>query len=64
MVHRDLKLENLMLVNPGDVSQIKIVDLGLAKQTTSLTQTACGTILFVAPEVRLLNVRIAKRENL
>jgi serine/threonine protein kinase len=31
-VHRDLKLENLLLAKPGDISVVKIADFGLAKQ--------------------------------
>lgn len=29
--HRDLKLENLVLARPGDVTSVTIVDFGLAK---------------------------------
>lgn len=53
MIHRDLKLENLLLVNRGDLSHIKIVDFGLAKHTTGTARTVCGTPQFVAPEVGL-----------
>ncbi len=31
-MHRDLKLENLLLAQPGDISVVKIADFGLAKQ--------------------------------
>lgn len=31
IVHRDLKLENLLLANPNDLSSVRIVDFGLAK---------------------------------
>ena len=28
IVHRDLKLDNLLLVRPGDITSIKIADFG------------------------------------
>lgn len=53
IVHRDLKLENLMLGIPGNITQeVKIVDFGLAKKATeSAMRTVCGTPMYVAPEV-------------
>lgn len=51
IVHRDLKLQNLMLANKSDLSLVKIVDMGLAKQIMGVTNTSCGSPLFVAPEV-------------
>ena len=54
VVHRDLKLENLLLAAPGDISAIKIADFGLAKKATRadcLLDTICGTPQYVAPEV-------------
>lgn len=30
VVHRDLKVENLMMKRPGDLSSVKIIDVGLA----------------------------------
>lgn len=51
VTHRDLKLENLLLVNPGKIDYIKIVDFGLARHTISSMATVCGTPQYVAPEV-------------
>lgn len=52
IVHRDLKLENLLLVAPKDISQIKIADFGLAKNAAANAMTTvCGTPQYVAPEV-------------
>lgn len=43
VVHRDLKLENLLLVSTDDISQIKIADFGLAKKALeSALETVCG----------------------
>ena len=52
IAHRDLKLENLLLAERGDIARVKIADFGLAKggAATSLS-TICGTPQYVAPEV-------------
>ncbi|KAL4854215.1 Calcium/calmodulin-dependent protein kinase type 1D [Chlorella vulgaris] len=53
IVHRDLKLENLLLVRKGDISHIKIADFGLARRYIgpSALTTICGTPQYVAPEI-------------
>ncbi|KAK9818047.1 hypothetical protein WJX72_006277 [[Myrmecia] bisecta] len=52
VVHRDLKLENLLLATPDDITKIKIADFGLAKKAAeSAMDTICGTPQYVAPEV-------------
>lgn len=54
VVHRDLKLENLLLTEKGKLDRIKIVDFGLAKNTeTDNMQTVCGSPQYVSPEVLL-----------
>jgi len=51
IVHRDLKLENLLLKQHGSL-QIKLADFGLSKvYTGEALQTACGTPFYVAPEI-------------
>jgi calcium/calmodulin-dependent protein kinase I len=55
IVHRDLKLENLLLVTKeeGD-NRIKLADFGLSKLYSGKSlQTACGTPFYVAPDVLL-----------
>lgn len=52
VVHRDLKLENLLLTNKDDITAVKIADFGLAKMTDGeAMETICGTPQYVAPEV-------------
>ena len=52
-MHRDLKLENLLLVNKKDIGHIKIADFGLARRYmgASAMTTICGTPQYVAPEI-------------
>jgi len=52
VVHRDLKLENLMLEQVGS-RRVRLIDFGLSTRwdgETALSQT-CGSLQYVAPEV-------------
>ena len=53
VVHRDLKMENLLLTRANDLSEIKIADFGLAKKPVVQKgmQTICGSPQYVAPEI-------------
>eukprot|EP01025_Chloroclados_australasicus_P018255 TRINITY_DN1946_c0_g2_i2.p1 TRINITY_DN1946_c0_g2~~TRINITY_DN1946_c0_g2_i2.p1 ORF type:complete len:675 (-),score=121.75 TRINITY_DN1946_c0_g2_i2:1748-3772(-) len=56
IVHRDLKLENLLLAAPDDITHVKIADFGLAKKVAEQQmQTICGTPQYVAPEIIMGN---------
>eukprot|EP00976_Prorocentrum_cordatum_P114661 1195879-Prorocentrum_minimum.AAC.4 len=53
VVHRDLKMENLLLTRKDDLNEIKIADFGLAKKpiVQKGMQTICGSPQYVAPEI-------------
>jgi len=59
VVHRDLKLENILIVNQKGISKrtpavVKIADFGFAttiKTQNSLIEGTCGSLNYVAPEV-------------
>jgi serine/threonine protein kinase len=52
-VHRDLKLENMVMLNEADDSPVKIADFGLSKffSADNVLSTMCGSPQYVAPEV-------------
>ncbi|XP_047091553.1 serine/threonine-protein kinase ATG1t-like [Lolium rigidum] len=55
VVHRDLKPENILLSCPGSNAILKISDFGLSRvlHPGEFADTACGTRLYMAPEVML-----------
>ena len=57
--HRDLKLENILMMNSSPTSQIKIADFGLSKHFNSIDvlETLVGTVVYMAPEVISLSGR-------
>ena len=53
MIHRDVKLENIVLGSKDDYSKVKLIDFGLATQSKygNITDFAkCGTHLYRPPE--------------
>jgi len=55
IAHRDLKLENILMVDASDDSQLKLVDFGLSKilGPGETSTDPFGTLSYVAPEVLL-----------
>ena len=57
IIHRDIKLENILVKNKGDQRNkyiVKLSDYGISKQLATLSQkndTFIGTILTMAPEI-------------
>ena len=51
--HRDLKLENILLMSSSPTSLVKITDFGLSKHFSSVNvlETFVGTPVYMAPEV-------------
>lgn len=54
VIHRDLKPENILLATVDQYTLVKVADFGLSKciGSNALMQTQCGTIGYLAPEVR------------
>ncbi|CAH3130379.1 unnamed protein product [Porites lobata] len=59
VVHRDLKLENILL---SEENTVKIADVGLAKAEVDITGTLAGTPVYMAPEVRHSRVYHSKAD--
>ncbi|CAD8121774.1 unnamed protein product [Paramecium sonneborni] len=52
IIHRDMKLENVMLSKANSIDNIKIIDFGLAIfNTPDQTFALCGTPGYIAPEI-------------
>lgn len=53
IMHRDLKLDNILIQNIQNIKSIKIIDFGFACQLNELSgdHHKCGTPGYIAPEV-------------
>jgi serine/threonine protein kinase len=59
VLHRDLKLENFLLKDTDDLSNIKLIDFGLSRNISSnFKQSISGTPYYVAPETLLQQASI------
>lgn len=61
IVHRDLKLENLLLDGDLPKATVKIADFGLSKvfSSNATLSTVCGSPLYMAPELLMLDQKSA-----
>lgn len=59
ITHRDLKPDNILLLDGNEDTLLKVSDFGLSKfvHTDSVMRTLCGTPLYVAPEVLMTGGR-------
>ena len=53
IVHRDIKLENILMTDTGDNSQPKLMDFGLSKMIgpSEVCDEPLGTLGYIAPEI-------------
>lgn len=53
IVHRDIKLENIMYESDAVDSPLKFIDFGFAKvwDSSKLMQASCGSVAYVSPDV-------------
>lgn len=53
IIHRDLKLANILIEDINDLSSIKIIDFGFGdhKKSNASYDTHVGTLVYMAPEV-------------
>jgi serine/threonine protein kinase len=50
IIHRDVKAEKVLL---DDAGHVRLGDFGLAKEVWAATQSFCGTVEYMAPEIVL-----------
>ena len=51
IMHRDIKLQNLLRSDDSPSCTIKIADFGLARYAVDYASTICGTLPYMAPEM-------------
>lgn len=53
IIHRDLKLDNILIQNIQNLKSIKIIDFGFASHINEMPENLykCGTPGYIAPEV-------------
>lgn len=52
VAHRDLKLDNILILEESDLSSVQIADFGMAKKLhPNNPHTVCGSPMYMAPEV-------------
>ncbi len=51
IIHRDIKLQNLLRRTDESPTVVKIADFGLARYAPAYASTVCGTLPYMAPEI-------------
>ena len=52
VIHRDLKTENILLAEEGNINSLKVIDFGIAGMHQKLGQeSTAGSLPYMAPEV-------------
>lgn len=61
IVHRDVKLENILINDINDIHSIKIIDFGLSSKFGNdiILHSTCGTPIYMAPEI-FVNIMYTK----
>jgi len=53
VIHRDLKPQNIVIMDYEDLTRVKLIDFGLAVKSTKFELqdfAKCGTLLYTPPE--------------
>ncbi|OMO57703.1 hypothetical protein COLO4_35173 [Corchorus olitorius] len=53
IVHRDIKLQNILFTSGGEDAEVKLIDFGISDfiRPGEMLSRICGTVLFLAPDV-------------
>ena len=53
IIHRDIKLDNIMFTEANNIKSLKIIDFGCATFINDLRMKSikCGTLGYIAPEI-------------
>ncbi|OMO57714.1 hypothetical protein COLO4_35170 [Corchorus olitorius] len=53
IVHRDIKLQNILFTSGGEDAEVKLIDFGISDfvRPGEILSRICGTVLFLAPDV-------------
>ena len=53
VIHRDIKMENILIADPRNMGTVKLCDFGLSVECTKSSMqdfARCGTLLYTPPE--------------